>query len=70
MTNRSHDRERTDSSCDKGRVGACGGEGGNREKASVIEDAEVARYDLVFQHGASWNINPISVVGDDDDGAL
>lgn len=40
------------------------------EKALVVHDAEVARYDFVLQHGAGWNINPISVVGDDDDGAL
>lgn len=36
----------------------------------MVHDAEVARYDFVLQHGAGWNINPISVVGDDDDGAL
>lgn len=40
------------------------------EKALMVHDAEVARYDFVFQHGAGWNINPISVVGNDDDGAL
>lgn len=40
------------------------------KKASVVQDAEVAGYDFVFQHGASRNIDPISVVGDDDDGAL
>lgn len=36
----------------------------------VVHDAEVARYDFVLQHGAGWYINPITVVGDDDDGAL
>lgn len=36
----------------------------------MVEDAEVSRYNFVFQHGASWNINPIPVVGNDDDGAL
>lgn len=36
----------------------------------VVHDAEVARHDLVLQHGAGWYINPIPVVGDDDDGAL
>lgn len=36
----------------------------------MVHDAEVARYDFVLQHGASWNINAIPVVGDDDDGAL
>lgn len=40
------------------------------KKASVVQDAEVAGYDFVFQHGARRNIDPISVVGDDDDGAL
>lgn len=39
-------------------------------KASVVQDAEVARYNFVLKHGASWNIDPISVVGDDDDGSL
>lgn len=43
---------------------------GAGEKASVVQDAEVARHDFVFQHGAGWNIDPIPVVGDDDDGAL
>lgn len=47
-----------------------GGEGGRVKKVLVVHDAEVARYDFVFQHGAGWNINPISVVGDNDDGAL
>lgn len=36
----------------------------------MVHDAQVARYDFVFQHGAGGNINPVSVVGDDDDGAL
>lgn len=36
----------------------------------VVQDAEVAGHDLIFQHGAGWNVDPISVVGDDDDGAL
>lgn len=39
-------------------------------KASVVQDAEVARYDFVLEHGAGWDIDPISVVGDDDDGSL
>lgn len=39
-------------------------------KASVVQDTEVARYNFVFQHGAGWYIDPISVVSDDDDGAL
>lgn len=36
----------------------------------MVQDAEVAGYDFVLQHGAGGNINPISMVGDDDDGAL
>lgn len=39
-------------------------------KASVVQDAEVAGYDFVFQHGAGRDIDAIPVVGDDDDGAL
>lgn len=46
--------------------------GGERRatKASVVQDPEVTRYYFVFQHGAGWDIDAISVVGDDDDGAL
>jgi len=36
----------------------------------VVQDAKVTRYDLVLEHGAGWNIDPIAVVGDDDDGSL
>lgn len=36
----------------------------------MIHDAEVARYDFVLQHGAGWYVDPVSVVSDDDDGAL
>lgn len=43
---------------------------GRVRKASVVQDAEVAGHDFVFQHGAGRNIDPISVVGDDDDGPL
>lgn len=39
-------------------------------KASVVQDAKVTGYDLVLEHGAGWNIDPIAVVGDDDDGSL
>lgn len=42
----------------------------DQKKLSVVHDAEVARYDFVLQHGAGWYIDPISVVGNDDDGAL
>lgn len=37
---------------------------------SVVHNAQVPRHDLVFQHGAGGNVDPIAVVGDDDDGAL
>lgn len=36
----------------------------------MVHDAEVARYNLVLQHGAGWDVDPVPVVGDDDDGAL
>lgn len=44
--------------------------GGSGWGGLVVHDAEVARYNFVFQHGAGRDVNPISVVGDDDDGAL
>lgn len=40
------------------------------QKASVIEDAQVSRDDFVLQHGSGGDIDPVAVVGDDDDGAL
>lgn len=36
----------------------------------MVHDAEVARYNFVLQHGAGWYVDPVSVVSDDDDGAL
>lgn len=36
----------------------------------MVHDAEVARNYFVLQHGAGWNVDPVSVVSDDDDGAL
>jgi len=36
----------------------------------VIENAQVARYDLIFQYGARWDINAIPVIGYNDDGSL
>lgn len=45
-------------------------EWGGMKKASVVQDAEVAGHDFVFQHGTGRNIDAISVVGNDDDGAL
>lgn len=41
-----------------------------RTRPSVVHDAQVARYDFVLQHGASWDVDPVSVVSDDDDSAL
>lgn len=38
--------------------------------SSVVQDTEVAGHDFVFQHGTGRNIDPIPVVGNDDDGAL
>lgn len=46
------------------------GEEEEEEEALVVHDAEVAWYDFVLQHGAGWDVDPVSVVGDDDDGAL
>lgn len=40
------------------------------KRLSVVHDAEVARYYFVLQHGAGWYVDPVSVVSDDDDGAL
>lgn len=36
----------------------------------MVHDAEVARNYFVLQHGAGWYVDPVSVVSDDDDGAL
>lgn len=36
----------------------------------MVHDAEVARNNFVLQHGAGWNVDPVSVVSNDDDGAL
>lgn len=51
-------------------LGGRGGVRGVREKALVVHDAQVAGHYLVLQHGAGRDIDAISVVGDDDDGAL
>lgn len=45
-------------------------EEGEEEEALVVHDAEVAWYDFVLQHGAGWDVDPVSVVSDDDDGPL
>lgn len=44
--------------------------GSSMKKTLMVHDAEVAGHDFVLQHGAGWYVNPITVVGDDDDGAL
>jgi hypothetical protein len=36
----------------------------------MIEDSKIARYDLVLQHGTSWNIDARAVVGNNDDCTL
>ena len=35
-------------------------------KTSVIQDAEVARHNLILQHGTGWNVDSISMIGYDD----
>ncbi len=40
------------------------------QKASVIEDPQVSWNDLVLQHRSSRNIDPVTVIRDDDDGSL
>lgn len=37
---------------------------------SVVEDAQVSGHDLVLQHGSSRDIDPVSVIGNNDDGSL
>ena len=37
---------------------------------SVITDTQVPWNNLVFQQGTGWNINSLTMVGYDDDGAL
>lgn len=39
-------------------------------EVSVVEDAKVSRDDLVLQHGSSWDIDPVSMISDDDYRAL
>lgn len=36
----------------------------------MVQDAEVAGDNFVLEHGAGGDIDPIAVVGDDDDGSL
>ena len=34
----------------------------------MVQDSEISRHDFVLQDGASRDVNPVPVVGDDDDG--
>lgn len=50
-----------------------GGTGKNKNgKLSplVIKNAQVARNDLVFQNSAGWDVNTVTVVGDNDNRSL
>ena len=35
----------------------------------VVQDSEISRHDLVLQDGPGRDVDPVPVVGDDDDGA-
>ena len=39
-------------------------------EASVVQDAQVTRHDLVLQHSPGRDVDPVAVVGDDDDRSL
>ena len=34
----------------------------------MVQDSQISGDDLVLQDGSSWDVNPVPVVGDDDDG--
>ena len=36
----------------------------------MIKNAQVARNDLVFQNSAGWDVNTVTVVGDNDNRSL
>ena len=36
----------------------------------MVQDAQVTRHNLVLQHGSSRDVDPVTVVGDDDDRSL
>lgn len=36
----------------------------------MVEDAHISRNDFIFQDCTSWNINAISMIGDNNDGTL
>ena len=33
----------------------------------MVQDSEISRHDLVLQDGSSRDVDPVAVVGDDDD---
>ena len=33
----------------------------------MVQDSQISGDDLVLQDGSSWDVNPVPVVGDDDD---
>ena len=33
----------------------------------MVQDSEISRHDLVLQDGASGDVDPVAMVGDDDD---
>ena len=36
----------------------------------MVQDAQVTRHDLVLQHSPGRDVDPVAVVGDDDDRSL
>ena len=34
----------------------------------MVQNSQISRHDLVLQDGAGWDIDPVPMVGDDDDG--
>lgn len=36
----------------------------------MIQNAHIARHDFVFQNSARWNIDPVAVIRNDDNGSL
>ena len=33
----------------------------------MVQNSQISRHDLVLQDGSSWDVDPVPVVGDDDD---
>lgn len=40
------------------------------QKNSVIQNAQVSRYDLVFENGAGRDVDSFALIGYDDNGSL